>query len=97
MSTPTGRASGARLVILVTLLGVYQLTGGGPGFASNGDAAAARTPATQAAKPEPGTNLICQTCDPPDPRPTPRPTPTPTPPPPPPSLTTLMSRTRPTT
>lgn len=92
MSTTTGRASGARLVILATLMSLYQLTVGGPGFASSDDAAASRTQATQDAKPGVDTNMICQTCDPPDPRPTPRPTPTPPPPPPPPSFTTLMSR-----
>ncbi len=47
------------------------------------------TVVTRTASTATGTNLICQTCDPPDPPPSPRPSPTPTPRP---SFTTLMSR-----
>jgi hypothetical protein len=87
MSTTTGRAVGSRLAILAIV--VSQLTVSGPRFASSENNPGPTSPVTPAAVPGGDTNLICQTCDPPDPDPSPKPSPTPTPAPP--SFTTLMS------
>jgi hypothetical protein len=93
MSTIKTRASGLRLAIFAVLMGLYQLTTGGSGFASSSDDAGNRAQAATAAGKGTDAPLICNTCDPPDdPRPTPRPTPTPPPPPPRPTFVQLMNR-----
>ena len=73
MSTTPRLAFGTRLATLTLLMSLYQLTVGGAGFASSGDDAQARMPATQAATQGPTRSGSVRRASPPDPPDPPRP------------------------